>query len=249
LTSAAKSPPKLSQREYASLLKLVSNEVETAHIIYHTHEELNRLALKDEAVFKVLNADAEFWQPYRGVLLQSLFITMSRILDPVKDAITIQKLVTATLANLQLFSKDALRARKLENGSEPWWLKDFLAAAWVPTKASDLRQLQKALTPQITLFKTDYLPIRNAIYAHRLMTDDQASEELFPKTNREGVGKMIRVLQELVAAIQHMYDNGDEPKLGELDPGESGKRIRTSVEKVLRKLANASTLTSRHPKA
>ena len=249
MTSPAKYPPNLSAPEYASLLTLVSNEVETAYIIYHTYEELNRLALKDEAIFKALNDDADFWQPYRGVLLQSLFITMSRIFDPAKDAITIQKLVTATLANRQLFSRDALKARKVENGSEPWWLKDFLAAAWVPAEPSDLRHLQKALRPQVTLFKTVYLPIRNAIYAHRIMTDDRAAEELFPKTNREELGKMIRILQELVAVIRHLYNNGEQPKLSELDPGESGKRIRTNLEKVLRKLANASPLTSRRGKA
>ena len=235
-------PPKLSESEYAGLLELVSTEIENAFLIYQTYEELNRLALGDVTIFRVLNADASFWQPYRGILLSSLFITMSRIFDPASDAITVQKLVTATLANVQLFSKEALKARKIGGGPEPAWIDDYMKNVWVPIEATQLRFLQKALNPHISLFTSVYLPIRNNIYAHRLMSDDRAGAELFPKTNREEIGETINFLRELVAVIQNLYRNGDEPKLGGRNLSDRGKRIRTGVEMVLRKLANASPL-------
>jgi AbiU2 len=141
---------------------------------------------------------------------------------------------------VQLFSKEALRSRKTSGGPEPAWLDDYMKDVWVPAESSQLRFLQKALNPHVSLFTSVYLPIRNNVYAHRLMSDDRAGAELFPKTNREEIGKTLNFLQELVAVVQDLYSNGNEPKLGERDLSDSGKRIRTGVEKVLRKLANAS---------
>jgi hypothetical protein len=93
--------------------------------------------------------------------------------------------------------------------------------------------------PHVSLFQSVYLPIRNNVYAHRFMSDDQAGVELFPKTNREELGATVDFLQDLIGAIQNLYLNGNEPKLGQQDFKNKAKRIRGGAENVLRKLANA----------
>lgn len=54
-------PNPLSDADYRQELTLLSTEIVNAEIIYHTHEELNRLALEDEATRDLLNVDALFW--------------------------------------------------------------------------------------------------------------------------------------------------------------------------------------------
>lgn len=229
----------LAESEYLEMLNLIDTEIENTFVIFHTYEELNRLALNDSAIFAVLNADALFWQAYRSTLLTSLFMTMSRLFDPVSQTITVQSVVTATLGNLQLFSDASLRARKTGTGSTPPWLDEYMKTAWIPTEASQLRHLQKALNPHVSLFQSAYLPIRNDVYAHRFMSDDEAGVTLFPRTNREELGTTIDFLQDLIFAIQNLYLNGREPKLSQYDPKDKAQRIREGAEKVLRKLANA----------
>lgn len=242
--------PKLTQLEFVTDLNLVSMEIENAAIVFHTYEELNRLALEDEAVRAALDSDALFWRAYKASLLSYLFMTMSRIFDPAKDAITIQKVVSATLGNLDLFSKQALGARKMGHGPKPWWFDDFMKKVWVPATSRDLRHLQKALIPHLNLFTSVYQPIRNAIYAHRLVSDDQAGYELFQKTNREDLGRMLDFLQDLISCIRDLYNNGNQPKLGQLNLSEQAKDIRGGTEKVLRRLVlHASSLTSPTPAA
>jgi hypothetical protein len=233
-------PPPIGPSSYADHLKIVSAEIENAFILFYTYEELNRLESNDSAVLDVLNADALFWKTYRNATVSSLFMTMGRIFDVAADAITIKTLLQITLGNLQLFSKDALRARKIGKGPEPEWLDGFMAQAWVPTKPAELRHLQKVLNTHAARFKETYVPVRHAVHAHRLMSDDRAGDELYPKTNRKELGKTLHFLRDLIDALQHLYDNGAEPMLGQRDFAEHEKRARSAIEKVLRKLVGKS---------
>jgi hypothetical protein len=95
---------------YWAELHLLSTEIEDAITIHYTFEEINRLALHDETILKLLKRDSLFWQTQ--CLQTSLFITLSRIFDNEANTIPIHKLITATMSNLQLFSVTALTARK-----------------------------------------------------------------------------------------------------------------------------------------
>ncbi len=230
----------MTEPEFVQTLNLISKEVETAFIVFQSYEGLNHLALTDNEIYAVLNADAMFWQGYRSTLLTTLFMTTSRLFDPISSAITVQTLVTAALGSLHLFSKDALGARKMGNGPKPDWYQDYMASIWVPTETSQLRHLQKALNPHVTRFNNTYLPIRHKIYAHRFMTDEKAGADLFPSTNRGGLGETIDFLQDLVHVIQDLYINGRKPVLGNCDLGQDKAAARGSVERVLRKPVSVS---------
>ena len=97
----------LTPAKYWSEVELLSTEIEDAIIIHHTYEEINRLAVHDEAILKSLNKDPLFWQTQMHCLQTSLFLTLSRIFDNKANAHTIHKLINATLGNLQLFSAAA----------------------------------------------------------------------------------------------------------------------------------------------
>ena len=112
-----------------------------------------------------------------------------------------------------------------------------MSTVWVPLESAQLRHLQKALSPHVARFTQTYLPIRNKIYAHRFITDEEAFASLFPLTNRSELGEMIDFLQDLIKVIYDLYYNGWEPVLGKRDLTQTKEEARRSVEKVLRKLA------------
>jgi HEPN superfamily AbiU2-like protein len=230
----------MSQADYFPLLELISTETENAFVIFHTYEALNRLALDGADIFRVLNNDALFWQTCRSTLLTSLFMTMSRLFDQATDAITVQRFVAATIANPQMFSKDALRARKVAVGPEPAWLGNYMSTVWEPQTSADLRHLKRALNPHVTLFQSVYMPIRDNVYAHRFMTDERAGQELFPKTNRQELRDTLSFIRDLHITIRHLYDHGVEPVLGRQDSTYESNEIEAGVEKVLRKLVKRS---------
>lgn len=64
----------VTEAEFWESMELVSIEIEHAAIIFHTWEELNRLALEDPKVSRVLNEDAQFWKTQRHCLQTALFM-------------------------------------------------------------------------------------------------------------------------------------------------------------------------------
>ena len=135
-------------------LQILSAEVEHAVAIYWTLEEVNRLALEDRDVLIGLNRDAGFWNVHAYSLQCAMFVTIARIFDAEPDAISIHKVANLTLANLYIFSKSALEARKRKlSGPNISWLEEYMRSAWEPASAADLRNFKKEHCPALCTFR------------------------------------------------------------------------------------------------
>jgi hypothetical protein len=227
----------MTEPEYWQEVQRLSAEVEDAIAIYQTYEEINRLAQENENILLALNNDALFWKVQVHSLQTSLIIILGRIFDPAGDAYSVHRILSATLRHLEFFSKDALTERKRALGLKPFDLENFMTRAWVPNSTAELRHLRKSLTTHTKLYTEVYLPIRNKIYAHRLMNDAEAVFGLFAATNRTEIGSTLDFLHDLMDAIEHLYLNGTEPELGTRHFDLHNQRIRDGVKKVLGRLA------------
>jgi hypothetical protein len=105
----------------------------------------------------------------------------------------------------------------------------------------EVRHLKKELAGHHGRIDDVYRPIRNKVFAHRLTSNDQDASELFGRTNRVEVGKILDSLHDLIDAIQALYVNGTRPELGKRSYNEYNQRIRAGTERILRKLAARST--------
>jgi hypothetical protein len=114
-------------------------------------------------------------------------------------------------------------------------LDEFVAGAWVPRKASDLRYLKKALKPHAGKFIRVYRPIRHNIFAHRLVTDREEITELFAETNRMEIGQILDFLHDLIDAIEQLFVNGRKPELGARLYGAFNQAFKDGVKSVLAK--------------
>lgn len=230
--------PALTADQFWNELRLVSTEIEDSVVLFHTYEELNRLALSDENILMALNRDALFWNTYRHSLLTSLFITLGRIFDKDSDAHSIHRLLAAVTRNRHLFSAQSLRERRIEQngGQKPDWLDEFMTGTWEPKEAGHLAHFKPAIKPHEKRFREIYAPIRHSIFAHRLMSNFEANHELFRSTNREDLGVMLDFLHDLIECITHLFMNGAEPKLGTRDFQEYNQRVRDGVGTVLERL-------------
>lgn len=228
--------------QYWSDLQLLSTEIEDAVTIFHTAEEMNRLALTDDAILRALNREPLFWKGYRSTCQTALFVTMGRIFDRGPDTHSIHKIIDATVDHWRFFSRESLRNRRIQGArEEPEWLNDFIAAAWEPSCAADLEFLRTELGPHADDFGNVYRPIRDAVIGHRLMTNDQAAVQLFPSTNREQVGRILDFLHGLIDRLIDLYNNGTEPLMGQNDFTAYNQRVRSEVQSVL------GRLTALHP--
>lgn len=231
------SKARLTEQKYWAEVQLLSKEIEAAQIIYNTYEEINRLALKNKEAFKTFNRHPQFWNTHMHCLQTTLFMTLSRIFDNHPNAHTIHTVVRDTLGNIAFFSAESIERRKMHDGPRPEWLDDYMNSVWVPADVSELRYLKKSLSPIAKRFEDIYRPIRHAIFAHRTMSDDQSAVQLFGGTNRQEVGQIIDFLQDLIDAIEDLYTNGNEPRLGTRNYAQSNQRLRDDVAAVIIRLS------------
>jgi hypothetical protein len=78
-----------------------------------------------------------FWITARYSLITTFFVTLGRLFDEDRNAHSIHKLLRATGAHPEYFSREALaeRKRRASGGGEPDWLGNFLKDAWEPDAA------------------------------------------------------------------------------------------------------------------
>jgi hypothetical protein len=223
--------------EYWLEVQLLSAEVEDAIAIYQTHEEINRLALENENILLALNKDALFWKVQSYSLQTSLIIILGRIFDTGVDVHSVHKIIAATICHLEFFSKDALAERKRASGLTPFDLENYMSNAWVPNGSAELEHLRNSLSTHTKQYREVYLPIRNNVYAHRLMYDAEAVSGLFAATSRTEIGSILDFLHDLMDAIEQLYLNGTKPELSIRHYDLHNQKVRDGVRNVLGRIA------------
>jgi hypothetical protein len=93
------------------------------------------------------------------------------------------------------------------------WLEDRINEAWEPT-GRDLRELRKSIKPHTATFQALYAPIRNKVFAHSIVTDQQLINELFQKLQIPEIEQLLYALHDLLSNISDLFYNGRKPVLG-----------------------------------
>ncbi|MCU1299892.1 MAG: hypothetical protein JWQ87_176 [Candidatus Sulfotelmatobacter sp.] len=220
-----------TEDEYWRIYDLIRGDVEAAIKSNRVYFTVNNLVVEDRKIQDKINRAPEFWQLNAYALQTTFFIAFGRLFDVRCNAHSVLKLVDATIANPQLFSKSALRARKRKasniHGADPEWLVIYLADAWQPATA-DLAPFKSALEPHYRKFKDIYQPIRHLFFAHRGMERDTEIFERFQKTN---------VLHTLLWAIWQMGWNAKRPDLTDFSDYDGWvKGLNAKTEKFIRQL-------------
>jgi hypothetical protein len=108
----ASARPVTIESTYWRNVQLLASEIEEAIVIFHTAEEINGLALRDPAIYRVLNEEPLFWQAYRSTCQTALFMALGRIFDSSSDGHSIHTVISATVDNIQFFSRSALKSEE-----------------------------------------------------------------------------------------------------------------------------------------
>jgi hypothetical protein len=139
----------MTDAEYWRDYAIIRDDVHAAMVSCYTHRTINHIAASDWEVWAKINSNAEFWQVTSYSLQNTLFIILSRILDQDPALHSVHKVLNATIAHPEFFSRAARRARKLSipgSGSDLKILDEEDQDTWEPT-ARDQRDLKRDLKP------------------------------------------------------------------------------------------------------
>jgi len=221
----------ITETEYWRDYEITQNEVYTAIASFYTYIEIHNFAAENNASYQKINQAAEFWNIQLYGLQTAFFATLGRLFDRRADSHSIDKLLAATEAHPEFFTKAALAGRRTSGGQKPEWLDEFLLDVWEPS-AADVASLSAALTPCTTKFKSVYGPIRHKVFAHRGLKTKTQTDALFSKTQIKEIDDLLYALHDLLEAIWQLYHNGMKPDLGKRTY-DYRERIATTTRNVL----------------
>lgn len=194
--------------QFEAELEIFRTEVETALQFFYGYLIIHAVARDRKSVYKFLNSAPLFWNTNLGALQTATFITLGRIFDQ-DSAHNIDRLIGIAQNNLQIFSKQALGARKQGSApTPPAWLPDYLKFAKEATRG-DVRRWRSQVNELRKIYAANYRDLRHEVFAHRGWTD---ASQLFAKTNIRELQRVLLKLRALYEELWQLFFNGRKSK-------------------------------------
>ena len=193
-------------------LEVFRTEVESAIQFFYASLSISASLTENEKALRLVNETPLFWRTIFGALQTSFFIVLGRIFDQ-NSKHNVDRLLKAAQSNADIFSKEALEARK-RKGSESAsdWIDDYMKDVYVPT-VNDFRRLRKCVSKYRKVYKSGYRDIRKEIFAHKELSKSDAVQKLFDKTNKREAQKLLIFLKCLYDCLWELFNNGKKPLL------------------------------------
>lgn len=196
-------------REYKLHYAEFSQNVEFAGRAWHHSQHLDSKAKADPKVLAALNQASRFWLDYRYSSIHTAVIVLGRIFDTDTKAHNIDKLLRLTYAEIDFFSKDELKKRKIALSGEAEWIHAYIEDSHEMTQ-EDL----KAISTQIKMAKQIWekiQPLRNKIFAHNQILSDDEKKKIVDSVTKKDMNKIIQILLNISVALKEAEYNGRKP--------------------------------------
>jgi hypothetical protein len=169
--------------DFEERLRALDDDGRACAVAAYTWLALDTRVGGDEALLSLFNEHAGIWNAVRASLVVATISALGRIYDDDRKTNSARQLLKRAVANPVLFTRDALRARRVRGGMAPAAAEAFVAAAEVfvaGTNAfeivrTDLAALDDAFEAQSLIYLAKVRPIRHKVYAHtgRITRDER----------------------------------------------------------------------------
>jgi hypothetical protein len=202
-------------------LELLRKESEGAAQFFFGHLAINEMAKRREAVLRLLNRNAMFWNTAAAAMQTAAIVAVGRVFDQGSPH-NIDKVLRLAQNHPSIFSKASLAQRKQAGASQPPpWLQSYLESAHVPTTA-DFRRLRSQIKKRRQTYEANYRDLRHKVYAHRVVGEDDEVAPIVAKTNIRELERLVIFLVRFYESMWHLFMNGRKPTL---------RRVRYTVSR------------------
>ena len=201
-------------RHHQFLIQLENFRHETAVAAQYLYAEMavQHAASRSEVLLNRLNDTPRFWQVHMAATQTAAYVTLGRIFDT-KSNYNVDALLNTFEQDIQLFSRQALEARKSEGStSRPDWLDAYLDRAHYPT-SKDVERLRGHVVRHREFYDRAVKPVRHKYLAHREKQKQAEVQELYGRGKVKEMWKTVTFLLSLHEALLQQHMNGRKPVL------------------------------------
>jgi len=184
-------------------------EIETALRVFYT---LNKFVLmrSDPSAVSKLNSNPDFWLMYQYSLTMNLFIYLRRLYEGCGGAFNFQKFIKNCIDNIDEFSAQSLRQRRISEGQSVSDVDKFIKSAYHPTE-DDFRELSKNVRlAKMSKMKKIATRLASKAFAHAVY-DDKAIANLTNQLSYDDIEEALLSIWNCHRQVRQMYDNGRKP--------------------------------------
>lgn len=170
-----------------------------------------RKSLRCKECVSKLNENVYFWIIFQDSVQTNLFIKLRRLFDQGADTFNFYKMMKECEENIQDFSKNSLRLRKVnssDNAAE--WIEQYMINVHEVT-VEDFKNLRKIVKEPSKLIEELSREVANKVYAHAIILDKDAKNEKLKDLNLEKIETCLSALWHTYQQIWQMYENGRKP--------------------------------------
>lgn len=200
--------------EFWDEINFLRDEIYSATLSWHSYLTVNREINASEALLDALNRHPSFWRITLNGLQHNTIVVLGRLFDKNPNSRSIREIVKACKAHPELFSKAALRARRLHDdpkAADQPWFDDYIEKAFEPD-ADHFNELEKKVDETIETWESAYGPIRNKVVAHRDKLSKDAVSAMFAKTKIRDITSLLEALYDISEAIWELGMNAQQLK-------------------------------------
>jgi hypothetical protein len=236
MTQASVRPDDLFKHE----LEVFRKEEEVAQQYFFSWLQIRTEFATDEQLLDRINDTPLFWGTTHHALLLAAFVALGRVFDQ-RSRHNVDALLRLGNHHLDIFSRAALKERKIREGLNPEFAATYASDKYEPT-AKDFRELRAEVDKRRKVYVARFRDVRDKIYAHKELSDHDAMNALLGKATINGLKSIFGFLHALHEALWELLYNGRRPILDlpdfELPPTPAtGGRNRTPGEIVAREAA------------
>ncbi len=166
---------------------------------------------KDQKLLDRINETPLFWITTHHALLLAAFVALGRIFDQ-SSPHNVDSLLRVAIDNRQIFTRQALQARRIRDGLDPEFAAEYVADKYEPT-ATDFRQLRAEVGKRRKVYAARFKDVRDKIYAHRQISDLDGINALLAKARLDEMQAIFGFLHALNEALWELFNNGRQPIL------------------------------------
>ena len=225
----------MNEDQYWQFYNSVRSDLVKAAYCYYAGKTIHTFAAESRDNLQRLNEQATFWKTTLHGMQSAWFMALSRLFDEGSDTHTLDKFLNHTVAHPEFFSREAFDAGRMKDarGVRPDYLDDYVSNIWVPT-VKDLRGIRRMVRPYREKWRADYDPIRDQIFAHSIVIDQQRVSELFSRTLIGDIEEIFQGLYNVLEIIKELWANGHHPN--RYNPNEGHRRDSPETRELLARL-------------
>ncbi|MFH2201692.1 MAG: hypothetical protein ABIJ96_01110 [Elusimicrobiota bacterium] len=200
----------MTANEFEKEFQLLRDELYAATLSWHTYLTVHNEAHQDESLLSAMNQHPSFWLVTLRALQHNTILVLGRLFDNDPRARTIRAFVRACANHPEIFTQEALRARRIRNDAgvlKTDWFEGWIEKAFAPD-AAHLKTLETQADECLAIWRSGCNDLRNKIVAHHERLSKQVLDEIYGKTKVGDVTTLIRRLYVIEHAIQELHTNG-----------------------------------------